>query len=109
MFDAIIKALFPKKKPRAAHQTEWIAALDQKVDMLLEDLYRRAEGKFSVESSDEFIPVPKFTQGSRRGKAIFCPHCGHSHTVHSFAWTALPCLSCNTSTPKNKWLMRRVK
>lgn len=133
MLDAIIDALFPKQKSR-------ITALDQKVDMLLEDLYRRAEGKFAAEGSiadwmvrnrlaspeemktltdcgpsstkmpsNEFIPVPKFTQGSKKGKVIFCPHCGHSHKVHNFAWTALKCLSCGESTTKYKWLMRRAK
>ena len=93
MLDAIIDALFPKQKSR-------IADLDQKVDMLLEDLYRRAEGKFSA---------AKFTQGSKKGKVIFCPRCSHSHKVHNFAWTALKCLSCGTSTTKHNWLMRRAK
>ena len=102
MLDAIIDALFPKQKSR-------ITALDQKVDMLPEDLYRRAEGKFAAEGPNEFIPVPKFTQGSKKGKVIFCPHCGHSHKVHNFAWTALKCLSCGESTTKYKWLMRRAK
>ena len=106
MLDTIMDALFPS---RIAIYKSRIAALDQKVDMLLEDLYRRAEGKFSAGGTDEFIPVPKFTQGSKRGKIIFCPRCSHSQKVHNFAWTALKCLSCGTSTTKHNWLMRRAK
>ena len=104
MLDTIMDALFPS---RIAIYKSRIAALDQKVDMLLEDLYRRAEEKFSAGGTDEFIPVPKFTQGSKKGKLIFCPHCGHSHKVYNFAWTELKCAHCGEETTKYNWLMRR--
>ena len=102
MLIAIIDALFPKRKSR-------ITDLEQKLNLLQEDLYRRSEGKFEVKNSDEFINVPKFTQGSKKGKVIFCPHCSHAHKVYNFAWTALECVHCGETTTKYKWLIRNVK
>jgi hypothetical protein len=100
MLIAIIDALFPNRKSR-------LTDLEQKVGALMEDLYRRSEGALDVKNPDHFVPVPKFTQGSKKGKVIFCPHCGHSHKVYHFAWTALECARCGETTTKYNWLMRR--
>ena len=70
MLDTIMDALFPS---RIAIYKSRIAALDQKVDMLLEDLYRRAEGKFSVGGTDEFIPCRNSHRAQRRGRSSSAP------------------------------------
>ena len=99
MLIPIIDALFPNRKSR-------LTDLEQKVGVLMEDLYRRSEGALDVKNLDRFVRVPKFTQGSKKGKVIFCPHCSNSHKVYNFAWTALECPRCGTTTTKYNWLMR---
>jgi hypothetical protein len=49
--------------------------------------------------------VKKSTRASKRGTAIFCPHCSEVGIVYSFNWSSAQCNRCKKQSAKTQFLM----
>lgn len=53
--------------------------------------------------------VTKYTRAARKGKFIYCPHCGAEARVFHFSWCAITCNSCNQMVDKLEWFVDNPK
>ena len=45
------------------------------------------------------------TRAPRKGKFIYCPHCGAQARVYHFDWSALGCQQCDAMVDQTEWFL----